>query len=263
MNDDQIIEKLINGYSLYTYMIPDDTIPTNRPLHAEGFYLPHGLLIGNMFWGMSRSVHVADTVSQGTPSLMWNFCYTNGFGGIFCSYSLRSKSVTFMQLSRYKSHEFIIKNNWELIWDSKFKETYPCSRLHDVIRSGVQLKVAMCDAEGIWNLHPVDLPLYSIDKERFRLKTEYFEYPTLFRTPQAVEYLIQRYNGYFNRKTKSNAEGGGQLAMDCNSNYFACFYNLCSSGSYYNLYDIPRGTTQKYQRLKVFCEKEVDKIKMC
>ena len=252
MDNDEIIKKLIDGHSLYTYMIPDDTIPTNRPLHCEGFYLPHTLIIDNIFWAMSRSVHVADITSRGIPGIMCNFCYTKGFGGIFCSYSVPTKGVVFMQRSRYKRHEFITKNSWELIWDSDFRETHPLSLVHEVIRSGARLKIAMQDTENIWNIHPIDLPMYLIESETLRLKTEYFEYPFVFRTPLAIDHLIQKHEAYFSRKTTSNTEG--QLVLDCRNQHFKCFYNLCSDGSYYNLYDIPRKTTQKYRRLKVFCE---------
>ena len=48
-NSDAVIQKLIDGQSLYTHMIPDDSIPTNRPLHAEGFYLSHIIMVNHLY----------------------------------------------------------------------------------------------------------------------------------------------------------------------------------------------------------------------
>ena len=130
MNYGEVVQKLINGYSLYTYMVPDDSLPRNRPLHAEGFYLPHILITGDVFWGMSRSVHL----------LHWknwfgilSFCYSNHPGGLFFSYNTELRDIVFMSLKRYKRHKFVLKDKWELIWDFESKEKYPVSRIDYLI----------------------------------------------------------------------------------------------------------------------------------
>ena len=247
MNNDEIIEKLINGYSLYTYMIPDDTIPTNRPLHAEGFYLPHVLITGDVFWGMSRAVHFLHSEKEfGLVS----FCYTNRRGGVFFSYTPDVQNIVFMSLKRYKSHRFVLKDRWELIWDSENKN-YQNTRIDDCIKQGLSFKVAMLDVENMWNIHPVDLPMYHINERRFSIRTEYFDYASILRQPENIDSFVREHKMFFSKKPESNKDG--TLRGNCPP--FRSFYNLFDNSEYYNFYDIPRGSRQRYQRLKVFCEK--------
>jgi len=250
VNGDEIIEKLIDGCSLYTYMVPDDSIPTNRPLHAEGFYLPHVIITGDVFWGMSRSVHLMHALGKDEVGFL-SFCYTNRGDSLFFSYSPGERGSVFMSLKRYKSHKFVVKDKWELIWDSESNEKYQNSRIADCIKQGLCFKIAMLDIEDIWNIHPVDLPMYHINEGRFSIRTEYFDYANIIRQPEAIDTLVEDNKVFFGKKPESNK--GGTLRGNCRP--FRSFYNLFDNGEYYNFYDIPRGTTQKYKKLKIFCKK--------
>ena len=88
-------------------------------------------------------------------------------------------------------------------------------------------------------------------KVDFAIKTEYFEYAFTIRNTQQINELIKA-NDPFNTKPESSKDG--TLMGKCVP--FHAFYNLFDNGEYYNYYDIPRGTRQRYKRLKVFCEKE-------
>ena len=249
MNDNSdLIQKLIDGFSLYTYMVPDDSIPTNRPLHSEGFYLPHIVITGNVFWAMSRTVHfISDQDSYGIA----HFGYSNHPDGLFFSYH-PSGSITFMSLKRYKSHTFIAKNNWNLIWDSKWNVKPNDHKIDQMLCRGSRFKIAMLDDENIWNIHPVDLPMYHINEGTFNIKTEYYDYPFIIRSTRDIDELVDANRTFFSTKPESNKDG----LLRGNSPPFKAFYNLFDNGEYYNFYDIPRDSKQKYKILKVFCEKE-------
>jgi len=248
-NNNDVIRKLIDGSALYTYMVPDDSIPTNRPLHCEGFYLPHIVITDNVFWAMGRTVHLAHTKDKRG---LWHFCYTNHPHGLFFSYHPEVSGITFMSTKRYKKHKFIVKNNWELIWDSAWNEKPQDYRIDRLIKQGVCFKIAMLDDENIWNIHPVDLPMYHISEGTFNIKTEYFEYAFALRNAKGINKLIGENKTFFSTKPESNKEG--TLIGTCAP--FHAFYNLFDNGEYYNYYDIPRGSKQRYKRLKIFCEKE-------
>lgn len=247
-NNDNLIQKMIDGYSLYTYMVPDDSIPTNRPLHCEGFYLPHVLIRDDTFWCMTRTVHVS--YSKEMVGFV-HFAYTNHRKGFFFSYNPSVSSIFFMSIKRYKRHEFIVKDNWKLIWDSVWPENPQGDRIDRLIEQGARFKIALLDDENIWNIHPVDLPMYHINEGSFNLKTENFEYAFIIRNAQEIDELTEANKTFFSTKPESNKDG--TLKGKCLP--FHAFYNVFDNGEYYNLYDIPRGSRQRYKRLRIFCEK--------
>ena len=110
----------------------------------------------------------------------------------------------------------------------------------------------MLDDENIWNIHPVDLPMYHINEGTFNIKTEYFDYAFIIRSTRDIDELVDANRTFFSTKPESNKDG----LLRGNSPPFKAFYNLFDNGEYYNFYDIPRDSKQKYKRLKVFCEKE-------
>ncbi len=253
MDNEEIIQKLINGQSLYSYMIPDDSLSNNRPLHSEGFYLSHIIITGDVFWGMSRTVHLGHYHGSNSYSIS-HFCYTNHPDSLFFSYSPSldgNDIITLMSIKRYKSHKFIAKDNWRLIWDSEWDEKHQDKSLDHWIKQGLRFKTAMLDDEDIWNIHPVDLPMFHINEGTFNIKTELFGYPGILRNSKSFNDFIEPYRTFFDKKPDSDEEGA--LSGKCPS--FRAFYNLFDNGEYYNFYDIPRGTKQKYKRLMVFCEK--------
>ncbi len=251
MDDQEVIQKLIDGGSLYTYMVPDDSIPTNRPLHAEGFYLSNIVITKDVFWGMSRPGHL-DHERNRVISQSSFFCYTNRFNGIFFNYNPREEVMSLMPLNHYKSHEFIVKDNWELIWDSSRKESYPINDFRNLVQSGSRFKIALLDHEVIWNIHPVDLPMCHLNEEILVMKTELFPYPEIIRRPKIMHGVVKEYESFFKSKPSSKEEEA--IRVRCNS--FRAFYSVVSDGTYYNYYDIPKGSKHEYMRLKIFCRKQ-------
>jgi hypothetical protein len=157
-----------------------------------------------------------------------------------------------MSLKRYKGHKFIVKDNWKLIWDSEWNEKPKNDRLGQWIEQGSRFRIAMLDSENIWNIHPVDLPMLHINEGTFNIKTEHFEYASAVRNTMDIDKLVEANKTFFSTKPESNKDG--TLSVKCSP--FQGFYNLFDNGEYYNFYDIPRGSTQRYKRLKIFCEKD-------
>ena len=243
MKSENVICNVLDGYFLRTFMVPDPTIPSNAPHHTETYDLPHVVIKGRHFWAMSEARHLS--IADDTPFNNVSFCYTSA-GNIFCSYGAGIEGGLFvMPKSRYEVHEWRLRQNYKLIWDSD--EGTPASVLDDEIEQGSNFKIAMLDVEDVWNVHPVDLPMYFADTETFELKTANDHYPQGFRNPIAFR----------DRILEDDAVKGlwseGKAAATTTPG-FSTFYRLNSDGTYVNYYDIPRFSQHEYIRLKVFSD---------
>jgi len=241
LTDKEIIEKLLNGASLRTFMIPDESIPSNFPEHIETYDLPHIIINGDYFWGKSESAHYYNAGRNA-------FCYTN-IGNIFCSYNPDTNGITFMSKKRYKVHSWVLKENYRLIWDSEVSKS--TEEVMKAVELSFKFKIAILDSEDIWNIHPVDLPMYYTHKKTFELKTVFDHYPMFFRFPSEVKKLLHQFSELFESNSLDKLEKC--IHTDCEK--FTSFYSVSPNEDYYNYFDIPRKTTQRYKRLKVFVDR--------
>ena len=224
-------------------MVPDPTFPSNAPRHSETYDLPHVVINGQDFWAMSETRHLS--IADGTAFPNVSFCYTST-GDIFCSYGEGVESrLNVMPKSRYEIHEWRLRRRHGLIWDSNGGT--PASVIGDEIEQGSKFMIAMLDAEDIWNVHPVDLPMYYAESEAFELKTASDHYPQVFRDPDAFRKRIMDDEGV------RNIWSDGEVALST-AREFSTFYRLISDGTYVNYYDIPRSSQQEYKRLMVFSD---------
>jgi len=247
LTDNELIQELINGASLRTFMVPDDSIPSNYPEHTESFDLPHIIIKGDYFWGKSEAVHVGYHFGDDILPLA-SYCYTN-IGNIFCSYTPSTGRACLMSKKRYRKHEWHIKKDYRLIWDSKKNESPEI--IKDEIEHCSKIKIAMLDSEGIWNIHPINLPMYYAGEGNFVLNSSGDSYPMFFREPNQTIDFLKKESEFFNTKPLNNANG----VLNYGVKPFYSFYVLKSDGTYFNYYDIPRGTSQKYKHLKVFSDR--------
>ncbi|NCU33586.1 MAG: hypothetical protein EOM23_11810 [Candidatus Moranbacteria bacterium] len=245
-DDTKIVEQLLCGASLRTVMIPDPSIPTNYPMHIETYNLPHVIANGNFFWAFSGSNHLSYRIGTGTTGIS-SFAYTN-IKSMFCSSSSVSMKACLMSLFRYRQHNWILKNNYKVAWDSDNKDNV--INIKQAIEDGLSLKIALLDDENIWNMHPVDLPMFEIDNNVFILKTVYDKYPMFFRSVQKTNIIYKQKMEFFSKKPHDNYDG----IIKYTDNFFSSFYYILSDGTYYNFFDISRATKQSYKRLIVFAE---------
>ena len=214
VDDEEIVKSLIGGASLRTVMIPDDAMASNRPEHTETYDLPHVLINDCSFWGKSETAHLFHSPgSEGTGEVA--FGYTN-IGSLFCSYNPSTRGARLMSKKRYKKHIWVLKNNFRLIWDSAQDD--PADRIKNEIESGCKFKIALLDSENIWNIHPVDLPMYYSKTGVFELKTVMDQYPTFFRHPAQTKELLQRYPEFFDHRPQDDEPGFIRLS-DCQKFY--------------------------------------------
>jgi hypothetical protein len=156
--------------------------------------------------------------------------------------------MTIMPKVRYKNHAWKMRENYKLIWDSENdSET-------DVVRNEInavsKFKIAMLDQEDIWNIHPIDLPMYELETGTFHLKTSADLYPIMFREPNYYEAAVAKC------LTTVGETGGDGISpiIHVEDQGFSTFYSVCSDGTYYNFYDISQSTRKQYKRLKVFSD---------
>lgn len=239
MTDEEIIQSILEGCLLRTFMIPDPAIPANSPERTESFDLPHVIINGKTFWGKSENVHLSHVPGKGSADLT-AYCYTN-IGGVYCVFAPKTGTSAMMRGDSYKTHEWRLVRNFKLIWDSGKKQSTKI--VAEEIEACAKFRIAMLDSEGIWNVHPVDLPMYEKDTGRFQMKTVRDSYPLLFRNralPDDLDAGVKKL--------------GRDEAISLDSPVFESFYSLFSDGTYYNYYDIERNTIKSYERLIVFSD---------
>ena len=239
MTDEEIIQGILEGCSLRTFMVPDPAMPNNHPEHIESYDLPHVIINGGTFWGKTENGHLAHILGE-APMDLNAYCYSN-MEGVFCAFCLEDGSAALMRKDRYKTHEWRLIRNYKLIWDSDGDRS--TETIASEIEAYAKFKIAMLDSEGIWNVHPVDLPMYETKSGRFQLKTVRDGYPMFFRLESLPDGMIEKVQG-IDRASVAYFH----------PTIFECFYSVFSDGTYYNFYDIPRNTRQEYQRLLVFTD---------
>lgn len=247
VTDQKIVQRLLDGASLRTFMIPDDAMASNRPEHIETYDLPHVFINGDSFWGKSETTHLGHALGSGKTGEV-AFAYTN-IGPLFCSYNPFTRGARLMSKKRYKKHEWVLRDHFRLVWDSE--KGGATGEIKREIEAASKFKIALLDSEEIWNIHPVDLPMYYSKEGVFEFKTVDDQYPTFFRYPSQTGELLRRYHDFFNHRPEDDESGFIRLG-DCPQ--FYSFYSIRSDGSYYNFFDIPRNTVQRYKRLKVFAD---------
>ena len=239
MTDEELVQGILEGCSLRTFMVPDPAMPNNYPSHIESYDLPHVIINGAHFWGKTEYGHLHH-VPGDEPLGLNAFCYTNA-AEIFCAIRSDNGLVALMRKDRYKTHEWKLVRNHKLVWDSGGDQ--PVEAVAEEIEAVAKFRIALLDSEGIWNVHPVDLPMYEKDSGRFQLKTVRDSYPMLFRSGALPEHVIAKIQ-----------EIGRDTAIILDSRLFECFYSVFSDGTYYNFYDIQRNTSKSYERLMVYTD---------
>ena len=106
----------------------------------------------------------------------------------------------------------------------------------------------MLDGEDVWNFHPVSLATYN-ETEEFEVHTPCVAYPFFFRSPEELTNIMHKSNVAFPRTFQ---EYKGESLSWKQLQTWPSFYALSSKGTYYNAFDIPRGTSQPYKRMVLF-----------
>lgn len=246
LDNEQIIEGVLAGTSLRTFMVPDSSIPTNNPVHHECYALPHVIILGDQFWGKTTSTHVSCVKGREVP-YPCAFCYTS-FREMFFSFIPHASSGVFMSKKRYKIHNWILKPNSKLIWDSQRNDDPKV--IDEVIHTSSKLKIALQDEQEVWHIHPVDLPMYFPETNSFSLKTEYDVYPSDFRRIEAIQQVYDKLFDFFEIKPTSNADG----CIPFKSKPFVPVYEIYHDMTYRHYNDFNDDNIRTYRQLKIFAD---------
>ena len=239
MTDEEIVQGILDGCSLRTFMVPDPALPRNLPEYAESYDLPHVVIKGEHFWGKSFTGHLFHLLGEAPKSLN-AFCYTNS-AELLCSYNPKSKLIVLMRTDQYKTLDWRLIRNYRLIWDSDGDRS--TESVASEIKAGAKFRIAMLDSEGMWNVHPVGQPMYEKESGRFQLKTVRDGYPMFFRHESLPDGMIEKVQGI-----------DRDVIAYFHPPIFECFYSVFPDGTYYNFYDIQRNTRQNYERLMVYSD---------
>ena len=245
MGNAEIVEKILSGCALRTFMIPDSTIPSNSPEHWEGFDLPHVVINGKLFWAKTASHRMGVRPDAAAEEIA--FCYTNS-GDFFCSYSATLGKANFMPKARYRHHSWILANRYDVIWDSSIGQSPETVKAH--LQAGHEFRIAMLDSEDIWNVHPAHLPMYFPGEDRFDIRTTSDTYPLEFRYPERIVESMRGsiIDGW-------SVESGEESRLVAELQGFSSYYSLLSDGSYQSFYDMMNGRSHSYKRLLVFADR--------
>ena len=199
------------------------------------------------FWGLSQEESTPHAGIRGAlPLVQLSFCATN-VRELFGQWYDAQKVLQLFPSYRYESFTFELSSLWTPLWDSQ-KEEGEFSEVVRVIDEGRMLRVAMLDAEDVWNFHPVSLATYD-ETEKFEVYTSCVAYPFFFRSPEELSDIMRKSNVAFPRTFQ---EYKGESLSWKQVQTWPSFYALSSKGTYYNAFDIPRGTSQSYKRMVLF-----------
>ena len=243
MEQSATIQALINGSSLATFMIPDASIPTNKPRHLEGFQLHNIIINKGIFWGFTRNAHGAHVLGQYIIKEPNTFCYSNNDQKVFLSYAFGSEVACWMPLERYEQHEFVLREDYELIWSSDAPENL--EPVVQAVQTARPLKMAMLDEDGIWNIRPVDLCMFHTEEKNFLVKSELFYYPIMFRDDNETRTTVESVRNHYCKHPQ-------ELAVNTKVLQYPSLYGCYANSLYYNYYDICRDSRKKYKHLKIY-----------
>jgi hypothetical protein len=245
---ESIIEQLLNGASLACIMTPDETIPGNEPLHDESLDLQHVIIKGKYFWGMTHHGYFAVNAPSG------NFFYFSNFKKLFGTFApdaaMRdlSSNCNISTTKRYKKFKFINRNRFKLIWDTEGERDF--NSVRQAIHEATPLRVALLDAEDVWNLHPVILPQVEKNGGHFVLQTHLAIYPDFFRNQDIFESSWDNIKPYVD---DPDVYKKGFMAIK--SRFWIGAYHIKEDGTHKSAYDLGRGNSDNsHKRLKIFVE---------
>lgn len=242
----KLTERILNGASLSTVMIPDPALPTNQPAHDETYKMKFIYLDGDRFWAQTSATH--RPLRDGMQFKVNNcFNYSVGYKRQMIVNSPQEQGSAWADImGRYAKFEWKIRDDFELVWENK-KPT-DVTALRNAILKGSDLKLAIKDEDGIWTVLPVDLANLEIESGEFVIRTEVGCVANIIPEKSAlmtnIEYIMSA------RKDPSQF-------LISNVNSLTIYYCCYSNGTYYTYFDEPRDDIRIYQELRIFARKNM------
>ena len=225
----------------------------------ESFELPHVTLIGDRFFAKTTNRHaVSHKFKDYDLKAAFSYAYSNHYDYVVnCSHSdgysrILSKKV-------YEDVTFVTANNYELVWSSERDQSV--KPFEAAILDGRRLKNALLDADDVWNIHPIHMPSFYVDKNFFELFTEQDSMPEYFRDARQLETIGKKFNSQMKEYLRQNTPKNINKAyydvalMNQDTEFCSNYYTVRSQGEYlHGKIVITQEEPQSYKNLKVFAE---------
>lgn len=230
----------------------------------EAFDLRHVILKDDKFFAKTSNSHaVAASYGSYDMAAAFSYAYSNHYQYVVNS-SHTEEMIRVYNKNVYKDIDFIPVNNYELIWESGNEtETGP---VEDAIMAGRLLKVALLDANGCWNIHPIHMPSFHIGRNSFELFTDQDAIPNFFQLPEQLVVLEGEMKEVLRKVILENSprniceafkEAGYNLFQP---KFYSTFYTIRSNGEYLRATTPSEDATpQHYEMLKVFADKIIER----
>lgn len=240
-----VTEKILNGASLSTVMVPDPAFPSNYPAHDETYKMKFIYLDGDRFWAQTSPTH--RSLRTGESFVINNvFNYSVGYKRQMAINSPDQVGSIWADISgRYAKFEWKIREDFETVWEASYSKNVEL--LKQAILDGRDMKLAIKDEDGYWSVLPVDLANLEQESGDFIIRTEIGYTPAIIPDKptliQNLDFIISARNDVGQFK---------HINVDTIAMYYCCY----SNGTYYNFFDEPRDIFRNYEDLRVFARKE-------
>lgn|GEM_PF-1713623 len=216
-SDQQIITKLLNGWTLKTLMEPDILSDPDELPHVENLTLKAVIIKNSIFWGLTLHQHLSISskdyfLATGRSPYMNTFLYSNFgdksfFANIMEEISTRQVMLNLAPLSRYKSHNWVLVRDYKLIYETD-GDCAPKDEVESAIRNNDELKCAFLSQDGFWHINNVHIPYFVLKTGKVYIQTEPFRLPIIFFTEDWMEYVQREKMGLLEKMDATGTRGG-------------------------------------------------------
>ena len=253
------IDDLLAGASLRVVLHPHRDVQVDFPDMIESFDLPHITLIGDRFFAKTANRHALSFQFKDYDlKAAFSYAYSNHYDYVV-NFSQTEGFLRICSKNAYEEITFVASKNYDLVWDSENNQSV--KSVEAAILSGRKLKIALLDADDIWNIHPIHMPSFYVDKNFFELFSEQDSMPDFFRSLNELEVIGKKYNvllkDYLRTNTPKNINTAFSEVTMFNPDLELCsnYYTVRSQGDYlHGKIVITQEEPESYKSLKVFAE---------
>lgn len=251
-----MIEKILDGHSVRTYMSPAIGFGTNLKEYFETFDLPYVIIPkSGYFWAKSQTGH-CDTTHRDAPS---TFCYDSE--NLLFNYLPSKQFGTLMNKVVYKVFEWRLQKEFQVVWDSQTHKPTDIAPILKENERGAKFKAAFLDRENVWNVIPCEFVFHYPATNDIVAITLWDFYPVILRKPDEFKsYLLTNCADHFDMRADLKfSDPKSNFTIDTENHHTA--YRLALDGTYEDhntgpaTYSSPTTTGRfyhRYKRLKLF-----------
>ncbi len=252
-------DELLNGASLRVVLHPHKEVQADFPDMMESFELPHITLIGERFFAKTANRHgVSFQFNDYNVKSTYSYAYSNHYDFVVnCGHAEGYSRIC--SRKAYANISFVAANNYELIWNSEADQSV--RPVEAALLNGRKMKIALKDNDDVWNIHPVHMPSFYVDKNFFELFTDQDSMPAYFRKTNDLEVISKKFNSLLKDFLRQNTPKNINTAfnevtmLNPDTEFSSNYYTVRSNGEYlHGKIVITQEEPVSYQSLKVFAE---------